>query len=379
MVNASDAAALAAAQSCAGVGEDEEMFADRFAVENMDSVVTSGANITERVNCHAGRAGYVSVEYSTDWPLIFAGVLGFDSQGQVSTVATAHWGPTGTGNPIPLVIYMGALQGQCEIPLVEPGVTCFIWEDNDIGLGGGDFGFLDVEDQWNVPKSAQCNGAGGASQIAEWISGPPVGPLSLNYPNATWVCSRRMEGGDNIAWTALEGLIGETRDFPIVGPTEADGEPSFIGTPQPKYNVIGFAHFKILDVRKASKLTSPTVCPIPATATTPFDLMAACAPGVQGQYVAGSARPTPGSVNLQVDASGVIQSWSARPTRVTFEYESLLADCGGRPAPNASAHCLVLQWNGATIGGSHPGGGANFGINAVALCDLGIGSCIEPG
>jgi hypothetical protein len=383
MVNASDAAALAAAQSCIGVTENEEAFADQYAVLNADAVVTTGSNITDQVNCHAAQAGYVSVEYTREWPLFFGGVLGFDGSGSVTTAATAHWGPTGTASPIPLVIYEGALQGvHCDIPFVDAGTTCFIWEDNDVGVGGGDFGFLDVEKGWDVGKLDRCNNAGGTPQLRDWIAGSdPVADLDLNYGFATWVCSRRIEGGSNIAWDALEDLIGETRDFPIVGTTPEDEEPPFIGTPQPKYNVIGFAHFEIMDVRMASKLSNPPIdCPVPETATLPFDLIAECAPdGVGAAYVDGSAEPTPGSVVLDVDADGVIQSWSERPTSVTFEYTSLVADCGDNPPPNRSAHCLVLRWNGATIGGKNVGGGANFGIHAVALCDREIGSCIEPG
>jgi len=390
MVNASDAAALAAAQSCIDNSvpwEFEEGWADQLATSNVESVVTAGDNITARPNCHLGRPGYVSVEYTTEWPLFFGGVLGAGNMGQVTTAATAHWGASGTASPIPLVIYVGALQGACEIPDVEPGVTCFIWEDNNVGVGGGDFGFLDVKlyeegGGWDIPKAGRCNNQGGTPQLRDWINGSsPVADLPLRYPNATWVCSRRVEGGNNIAWNALIDLIGQTRDFPVVGPTPEDGEPAFFGTPQPKYNAIGFAHFKIMDVRMASKLSNPPIeCVIPADATLPFELMAECAPeGVGAEFVAGSAEPTPGSVVLDVEPDGTITNWSEQPTSVTFEYTSLVADCGGNPAPNASAHCLVLQWNGATIGGKDPGGGANLGIYSVALCDLRFGSCIEPG
>jgi putative Flp pilus-assembly TadE/G-like protein len=374
MVNASDAAALAAAQSCIGIGENEEAVADQYAAANVDGVFSAGANITARENCHEGRAGYVSVEYSMDWPLFFSGVLGVQGGGRVTTAATAHWGPAGVVAPIPLVIYEGALQGACEIPSVDPGATCYIWEDNDLGLSGGNFGFLDVAEGWNVAKSARCSNAGGADQLADWISGRDgVEPLGLNYPRATWVCTRDGEGGNNPAWRALEDLIGQTKDFPIVGATPEDGEPAFFGSPRSKYNTIGFAHFEIVSVSMASKDT--LTCPIDATATLPFDLMTECE--ASGLYIEGSAKGDKGA-KLTVDADGVITAWSKMPSVVTFETTDS-SDCGGNPAPNASAHCLVLEWKGATIGGGNPGGGANFGIFAPALCDLEIGSCIEPG
>jgi Putative Flp pilus-assembly TadE/G-like len=373
MVNASDAAALAAAQSCVGTTEDAESFADQFALSNADGVFTAGGNISGQQNCHEGRAGYVSVQYTKGWPLFFAGVLGMQGGGRVTTAATAHWGPTGSASPIPLVIYEGALQGACEVPFVEPGVTCFIWEDNDIS-GGGNFGFLDVEEGWNVGKADQCRNTGGANQLADWISGSdPVASLGLNYPLATWVCTREIEGGNSPTWQELERLIGKERDFPIVGTSPGDGEPPQIPNPQAKYNVIGFAHFEIVSVSMANKDTM--TCPIPATATLPFDLMSEC--GASGVYIEGSAEGDKGA-KLTVDADGVITAWSKQPSWVTFETTDS-SDCGGNPAPNASAHCLVLKWKGATIGGQRPGGGANLGINSVALCDREIGSCIEPG
>jgi hypothetical protein len=386
MVNASDAAALAAAQSCIGVTENEETFADQYAGFNADGVVTTGGNITENVNCHASRAGYVSVEYTRDFPLFFAGVLGADGAGRVTTAATAHWGASGTASPIPLVIYMSALQGPCDVPNVDVGTTCYVWEANDFGVGGGNFGFLDVEEGWNVPKDGRCNNSGGANQLADWISGPPIEAVGLNYPNATWVCTREIEGGSNPAWEALEDLVGQERDFPIVGPTPEDGEPWFIETPQSKYNVIGFAHFEILDVRMASKLDSGEVAcsGINRTTPQPVDLMACVGAPSDATYDDSAVfGGNWGSTNPQIDDDGLLTWTGTLPNgskSVRFHFASLLSNCGGSPPPdgNASAHCLVLRWNGATIGGGCVGCGANLGRYAVALCDREIGSCIEP-
>ena len=386
MVNASDAAALAAAQSCVTPGENEEAFADQFAASNADDVFTVDTNITESANCHSGATGYVSVEYSRTWPVFFGGVLGFDGEGRVTTDATAHWGPTGNIGPIPLVIYERALQGPCDVPNVDEGTTCYIWEANDFGVGGGNFGFLDVGEGWNVAKNVQCNNSGGANEVADWISGGPIEVSGLNYPNATWVCTREMEGGNNPAWQALEDLIGETRDFPIVGATPADGEPSFIGTPQSKYNVIGFAHFEIVDVRMASKLDSGevTCSGISRTTPQPVDLME-CVGAPDDATFANDASfgGNWGSTNPQIDDDGMLTWTGTLPNgnrSVRFHYESLVTNCGGVPAPdgNNSAHCLVLEWHGATIGGTIPGGGADLGIYSIALCDRQIGSCLVP-
>ena len=66
MVNASDSAALAAAQSCASAEDtlDPESVADTYAADNVDGVITGTSNITEIVGCDDGN-GHVSVEYLT--------------------------------------------------------------------------------------------------------------------------------------------------------------------------------------------------------------------------------------------------------------------------------------------------------------------------
>ena len=387
MVNASDAAALAAAQSCVTATENEEVLADQYANFNAEDVFTTGSNITARVNCHANLTGYVSVEYTREWALFFGGILGAGNTGRVTTEATALWGASGSTSPIPLVIYVSALQGPCDVPNVAEGTTCYIWEANDFGVGGGNFGFLDVEEGWNVPKTAQCNNSGGANVLEEWISGPPIETAPLNWPNSTWVCTREIEGGNNPAWQAIEDLIGQERDFPIVGPTVPDSEPWFIETPQPKYNVIGFAHFEIMDVRMASMLESGevTCSGINADAIQPVDLMA-CVGAPSDATYANEASFTGnwGDTNPQIDEEGMLTWTGALPNggkSVKFHYDDLLSNCGGVPPPegNASAHCLVLKWNGATIGGSNPTEGENFGLNSVRLCDVEIGSCPETG
>ena len=101
-----------------------------------------------------------------------------------------------------------------------------------------------------------------------------------------------------------------------------------------------------------------------------------CAPS-GGSYIAGSASGDKGA-KLTVDANGVITAWSKQPSVVTFETTDS-ADCGGNPAPNSSAHCLVLKWKGSTFGGSEPGHGANFGLLAGQLCDLAYGQLSRPG
>jgi putative Flp pilus-assembly TadE/G-like protein len=367
MVNAADSGALAAAQTCVIQDQGPEAVALQYAGKNVDAVGLQGLQLTGPVVCDYGTK-QVTVGVTAQQQLFFAPVLGFSDQSPVSATATATWGPTGSASPIPLVIYEGLFQGHnCDIPNgVSKGTVCYIWEDNDLNLEGqGNFGFIDISH--TVEKDDTCPGVG-QSQLADWISGEePIDSFVLNYPNATWGCALTAEAGNSTAWQALDALIGQERDFPIVGVSPGDGEPVQIPNPQAKYNVIGFAHFQIVNVEQASQLPpQPVTCDVPATATLPFDLMAACAPA--GAAYAGNPKATPGNVRLTIDANGVVTSWSSLPSSITFSYSTAFGTCGGFAPPNASAHCLELRWNGSTLDiDESENGGADFGVQGVAL------------
>ena len=103
MVNASDAAALAAAKSCilppSKDPRSPEQAADEFAFDNSSRAQTAAANITQISGCDTSATGYVSVQYSANQHLFFAPVLGAGTDRSVSTTATAIWGPAGAANP----------------------------------------------------------------------------------------------------------------------------------------------------------------------------------------------------------------------------------------------------------------------------------------
>src|SRR5918994_2912301 len=70
MVNASDAAALAAAQSCAGLSDSDDPYAlaNVFATENV-SIASGG--IIDIEGCDGPAFGHVTVEYEMDQDLFF--------------------------------------------------------------------------------------------------------------------------------------------------------------------------------------------------------------------------------------------------------------------------------------------------------------------
>ncbi len=370
MVNAADSAALAAAQTCVVQDQSPQSVASQYAAENVDAFGLSGLQLTSPVVCDYVQK-QVTVSIAAQQELFFAPILGFADNSPVAATATAVWRPTGSATPIPLVIYEGLFQGHnCDIPkAVAKGTVCYLWEDNDLNYEGqGNFGFIDISH--SVTKGERCPGVG-QSQLADWIDGSdPMNSFVLNYPNATWACALTAEAGNSVAWQALEQLAKEhaVRDFPIVGPSPADGEPAQLPNPGAKYNVIGFAHFEIINVEQASRLDSGTVaCSVPANATPPFDLMA-CVGAPAGAVYDNDAKATPGKAKLTVDRNGVVTAWSQRPTSITFSYSTLFGSCGGFPPPNASAHCLELRWNGSTLDvDESQNGGADFGIQGVSL------------
>jgi hypothetical protein len=100
--------------------------------------------------------------------LFFAGVLGFSGPAQVQTKATAGWGPAREGNPLPIVVYTGQGQGNCDIneDTLTAGTDCYLWYDND-RFNQSAFGYLNLctaDDKcsqgWDVAADAGCPSVG---------------------------------------------------------------------------------------------------------------------------------------------------------------------------------------------------------------------------
>ncbi len=390
MVNGADAAALAAAQSCASRTDtsDPEAMADGVARDNVATLTAAevaGTNITEIVNCDAG-PGHLTVGYTSQQALFFAPALGFQRTSPVSAEATATWGPAGMAGPVPVVLNVGAFQGTCDIPNIAKGTTCYLWYDNNL-FGGSSFGYLDLGNGWDVSATDSCNNAGGSRQLSDWINGTtPVGTPSLHYPYHTYVC---VDGGlrgnvDSSVWGEVSNLKGQTRDFPINGTSPADNASQVMKNSQiDKYNIIGFAHLEIVDVLTVSQAGG-------ASGSCSVKVNPALSPGTYPWSVFGNSQGCPGS--LIPDAVTVTQfdsltsgdySYSSagftlkkalpKNSAVAFTW-SKGGTCG--TAPNASARCLVVRWNGSTLGGDDPGHGADFGMEAIKLCDGRYKSCL---
>ena len=218
MVNAADAAALAAAQSCANQADtsDPEAKADEFAKQNVTDLPADGIdNITEIVGCHT-TGGHVTVHYQEQHPLFFAAILpGNGSTGTVASTATASWGPLAGGFAIPIVLQTGYLQGTCKVPDgIEIGDTCAFWYDNKDTMGSANWGFMNL-DQWNVSPGEHCSNAGSSSR-SDWIANgyPDLRTLNGAPPGSapTYVCNDT--GHSTRDWSDLSDEDRQGQDVP---------------------------------------------------------------------------------------------------------------------------------------------------------------------
>jgi hypothetical protein len=417
MVNASDAAALAAAQSCANTEDtlDPDSEAFKYAKENVDGLVAGDGGITELVGCDTGR-GHVSVRYSHPQSLFFAGLFGFGDKGSVTTEATAAWGPAAGGEVVPIVIESGYLQGVCKIPDgVSVGDTCALWYNNgDSSLGDANWGYMNLE-QWNVSTTENCHN-GSTADRRDWILNDFDEPLYLNGnpPGSapTYVCNDTGHSTSNWQDLVDRMTLNSMMMFPV---NDCDGQLDKSGSVSPcpstpdKYDIVGFTKLKLTAVYKgndaaaigipgANGICTPAIgaftngqvwdlsnsytgsggCP----SSTPDTISNVTITGKKGATYNQCAPGDPnGSCAYWYDPSGKTITWrTAAANNLKVQYDWSMngtpGACGSHPSdPNAI--CLVTEWRGFTTAPNGFGSGEDFGVHAFALCDLEIGSCPE--
>jgi Flp pilus assembly protein TadG len=427
LVNGSDSAALSAARTCARGGTDPRYATPEDAA---DAGVRANATITaaevagtNSVTTPCGlQWGHATVNYTSQQALEFAPVLGFDHETPVTAQATASWG-LGSNNPVPIVL-SSLLSVSCPVPpsgFPTTGQTCAFWYDND-RLEGGNFAFLSLSPHgWNVPIDSNCSQAqaGGTSTLTGWIDGSIPASVDLNWTDPTYVCTDtgiRGVGGQNgpnsQLWNALEALQGQVRDFPINW--EGPGAPPYPGAPPQgmvfqqgnidKYDIIGFAALKIIDVVPVDEAQGGVgTCgtknntPVTWTAadqTLDLDSITASTPGWQGcptrvpdtvmNLLVTKAKPNdPACCTLGADytydgATRTITWKGPVPRDTTISFEWLLdpnnGPCGTLPT-NSSAMCVVTEWQHSTL---DPGFPAGTDTNTVLrLCDRVYGTCLD--
>ncbi|HET9671398.1 MAG TPA: hypothetical protein VFQ40_00945, partial [Actinomycetota bacterium] len=390
-----------------------EAIADAFALDNLGSVNTAGGNIVDIVGCDGPPFGYVTVEYATNQNLFFAGVLGFDGPATVRTRATAGWGPTGAANPLPIVVYTGQEQGNCDIEEGTPqGTSCYLWYDNDL-FSNSAFGFLNLctatdpcQQGWDVGAGDQCPNVG-ASLREDWIAGNWTGGPNEVTPPFVYVC--RVSGISESNWSSLEGReVGTGHDFgpppvpdnadlifPVNDCTQqvlSDGSVGCSTTLAPeKYAIVGFIVLHLDDVLDSAAEwggTSLRGCSTsPPTDLTPGMIVPLSSLGPSGQCP--TTMPS-GVLNFEINGQASSPNWvyddinkafqwtgpAIRRNQVDIGFDWWLDGECGRPPNNSSAICLKVTTVEVRFGGT----GiceecADFGLRGVRLCDLTIGSC----
>ena len=241
MVNGADAAALAAAMECArgkGIGVATAAANDQFEGNSPSSQNGYTLNTIVASPTCGGTAGHVTVRYTSQQPLYFAPVLGMSDHRDVTTEATASWGP---GGPFPIAVNLGPANAfkTCSIN-ATPGVDCYYLFDNNQN-GNGDFGFLNLA-RWGATSDQQCNGAGGANLIADEITGV-AGYSQYVFAVPNPVC--QISGLKGKDWNqALASMVGQTRSFPINDPARTTAK---------RWYIVGFAQMTIASVDQNAK------------------------------------------------------------------------------------------------------------------------------
>jgi hypothetical protein len=335
LVNAADAAALAAAQSCGqkeGIGAANAQ-ANQYTVANESGAAVASGFPKYFPSCD-NPWGFVRVRVSADRPLYFAPVLGFDSDTPVATEAMASWGGAGAGEKVAPLMLSAHRLGDCDIPPPDPnaippgGVDCYFWWNNsspgstrqDQDLMNAEWGSLDLL-KWDVTTAVGCDNST-PPEFSEWMLEGYFEPLPIDSSlfgavagdGLTFVCRGQGNRGgafDNIIDDAI--TAGNPLYFPVNDPqTQVDrngvscppappGEPATCSVD--KYNIIGFAKMDIISL------------------------------------------------------------WRGK--------NESLANCSHIPEAeaDANARCMLVRWKEYTPDGLDPQGGENFGLVPVRLVE----------
>lgn len=264
---ANDAAALAAAWSCA---RDEglavaEAQADDYAVENVFNATKTTSNVYTP-DCDAP-TGTVTVHYRAGQDLLFGPAIGMGSSKMVSATATARWGGSGGAAQVAPLMLAGNRLSDCDIPdgdLVENETICIFWWNNDPETNGnGTWGLMNL-DTWGVDPTYNCQPPG-FSSYATWLEYGYPGELYLrDEPEKTYVCADPGFYGRGALNLALNEGIGKTFAFPVNRPSEQLDKDGVECPPAcadvDKYSIVGFAWLRIEGVYSPGDTGWDTYC-----------------------------------------------------------------------------------------------------------------------
>jgi len=399
MVNAGDAASLAAAQTCAGSGGTAALAtaqADLLATSNVDDASRAGTALAftpDSTACGSSASGSVTVHYASPQELFFAPVLGFDSDTEVVWDSTAIWGTAKSGPLIPIEVDLAWLTTDCQIPIgggENSDLECFLlWDNNSIG--SSTWGTLSpLPEFWGVDPSegSACNGsnAGGANAITQVIDG---GGSEEDLSVPAYVCATN--GLQASVWMALEDWIGEVLLFPVTDPALTIPDPAVFGS-DPNYQpdifyVETMVPLLLNSVGMVDKLPDETgtctvTIPGPVAGGATIDLAAAgeaagCFTGAP-KSISGVTVTTADLVVLQQGkdygfnpSSNQLSLKLGVPGGVSVSFSWTKQGqftCGDQTASNASAVCIEAEWGGDYCCAAEPEEGVvDLGVRAIRL------------
>jgi hypothetical protein len=397
MVNAADAASLAAAQSCAnGKGDTDAIsHADSIATSNIANAVRQSISFLPACNSPFGE---VAVEYRSLQDLFFSPVIGVDSPKPVDGLATALWGVLGTGNPAPIELSGTQLRG-CGWPDLPIGSECAFWYNNEGAFNGqASWGLMNLN-LWGVAPSASCNSSGGSNDIGDWIVDGYPDMLTV-VPPPQYVCL--MPGARAGNWqNDLESQIGKTKLFPVNDENRQVTRSGAICTAAQqaagtcdvdKYAIVAFAHLLLKDVLDGN---DPEAIGTPGAAghcrVNRFDF--APPPGDNTYSLPESLCSSANVANLTVTSQGggppvtfventhytynpttFTITWLGAAQRVRIEWDFSTPGIPGRCGaldPDPNAKCLIVEYLGLTTVAGAPcdpeDGCEDFGVRAIRL------------
>jgi hypothetical protein len=290
MVNAADAAALAAAQSCGkqqGQSEADAQATFYTSANQSGATVVSGFPIYSP-SCN-NPWGFVTVRVTTDRPLFFAPILGADSETPVVTEARAAWGGAGAGEKVAPMMLSAHRLADCDIPPgpggVPPGgVDCAFWWNNSPAsdpedLSNAEWGTLDLLN-WDITPPVHCNNST-PPQFEEWMLEGFFNPLPIDSDvygapagdGYTFVCRGQGNFGNSLNNIIGDAIAeGDPLYFPVNDPpTQIDSNGNFCPPPDPadpdattcavdKYNIIGFAKLTIIGIYRGNSSEAAFWC-----------------------------------------------------------------------------------------------------------------------
>jgi Flp pilus assembly protein TadG len=263
MVNASDAAALAAAQACArGDGYGAAQFAaGSLITENTANLDPTTMAPLDAPQCDTldGTLKFAKVLAETNVDYYFAQILGMDSHAVRST-ATAAWGPAiGVANPVPLRLLDASVEGcigtpENPRPIGYSGPECAFGFDNtdQNSQSASQWGILDFPEGWPDPPGPNpmaCDSqSGGSNDVIDYLSGITGDFFPVLWAPAVYVCA---EGGISanvmnwmINWLIEQAALGTSLIFPVMGDPAV--YPPILSSGGEAYPIVGFVSLTVL-------------------------------------------------------------------------------------------------------------------------------------